>query len=94
MMRRRWRRLKRTESRGVGFVAQTAWSLLQSKHSISKNVEPCAEQLPKAFPWREACSSELREPSRNAAVTEDLLQIRAARGCPDLKDVSSESCIS
>ena len=51
-------------------------------------------QLLKAFLWREACSPELWEPSRNAAVAEDMLQIWAARGCPDLKDASSESCIS
>ena len=51
-------------------------------------------QLLKAFLWREACSPELWEPSRNAAVAEDMLQIWAARGRPDLKDASSESCIS
>ena len=50
-------------------------------------------QLLKAFLWREACSPELRELSRNAAVAEDLLPIWAATGRPDLKDVSSESCV-
>ncbi len=37
-------------------------------------------QLLKAFRWREACSPELWEPSTNAAVAEDLLQIWAAKG--------------